>query len=69
MERLIRRHSLGVSEETMAEAFAVIGQLVDEGTEASCRQLNRVLGLQESSALIREPPRSQGDDPRAFASF
>lgn len=62
MERLIRRHSLGVSEETMAEAFAAIGQLVEEGAETSCRQLNKVSGRGESYTLIREQPRSQGDD-------
>ena len=60
VERLVRRHAQGIAEGAIAEALLVIGGVIDQAAEASCRALNRAAGSSgDSSALIREPPVAQ----------
>jgi signal transduction histidine kinase len=59
IERLIHLHRRGIPDAAFDEARIVIGRVIDQAVEASCRALNRAAAASESTALIRETSRPQ----------
>jgi hypothetical protein len=52
-ERIVRRHALGIPEQGMSEALAIIGRVFEEGAEASGQAFSRALGNGAGPTLIR----------------
>jgi signal transduction histidine kinase len=57
IESAMQLHVRGVAESAVAEARVVLGRLIEQARDASCRALVRALGAEQAAPLIREQPR------------